>query len=80
MKIIKTKENPKFKPVTVCFETKEELQYVTKILGLGRYNIAEVFTGSTQFSSREMYETFEEACKEQCIDLEETGSFYIERD
>ena len=80
MKIIETQTTPQFKPVTVCFETKEELQYVTKMLGLGRFNIAEVFTGSTEFSSSAMYETFEEACKEQGIDYEETGSFYIERD
>jgi hypothetical protein len=78
MKIIETKVKSKFKPVSVCFETREELQYVTKMLGLGRFNIAEVFTGNPKFFPSSMYSMFEDECMKQDIDTQETGSFYIE--
>ena len=41
MKIIETEEVPKFKPVTVVFESQAEINYIAMLLGASSQHIAD---------------------------------------
>jgi len=77
MKIIETTKE--FKPVTVVFESAAELQYVTKMLGMARFDIGKVFTGDASFDSSIMYEVLSDKCDDLHIDLNKSSLFFIEK-
>jgi len=79
MNIIETQEQPKFKPVTVVFESAEELQYVTKLLSIGSNAIYEKFTGddSSTAPNYKMYSSLYDTCTKLGIEVRETNNTYI---
>jgi len=77
MKIIETTKE--FKPVTVVFESAEELQYVTKMLGMARFDIGEVFTGEADFDTNSVYEVLHNKCYDLRIDTDDSDLFFIEK-
>jgi len=77
MKIIETTKE--FKPVTVVFESAAELQYITKMLGMARYDIGEVFTGDANFDTSKVYDILHTKCYDLDIDTEDHDLFFIEK-
>jgi len=77
MKIIETTKE--FKPVTVVFESAAELQYVTKMLGMARFDIGEVFTGDASFDSSVVYDALSDKCYDLDIDTGHGDLFFIEK-
>jgi len=77
MKIIETTKE--FKPVTVVFESAAELQYVTKMLGLGRCDIGKVFTDDYDFDPYSMYDALSDKCQDLESDTNDNDLFFIEK-
>ena len=76
MKIIEQQTTPAFKPVTIMFETPEELQYVTKLLSMGGTTLYKKFTGDKLAEgdpSYRMYCSLLDECSKQRI---ETGNIH----
>lgn len=80
MKILETQTTPQFKPVTLLLETPEELQYLTKLIGIGSVSLYEKFTGYKDCRvahSFEIYNTLSEECVKQNIEVNNTYDYTI---
>ena len=82
MKILDSiQEQPKpFQPVGVVFETKEELEFVTKLIGMTSNNVAgNILNNDARFYDvGSMYKMLEEKCKEYSISVGNCGRIKYE--
>ena len=80
MKIIETQTTPQFKPVTFLLETPEELQYLTKLVGMGSVIMYRKFTGDNDCMTEpsfEIYTVLSEECAKQDIEADNTYNYGI---